>query len=145
MELTPMVYVAGPLSGTAIEYIANLHRMLEEAEFVRSLGLVPFIPGLDFLFALQMPTDEPMNDFLHLMSAQVLHRMLPRHDCLYAYGSHPGVDVEIEIARERLLEVCKTRQELREWCWRKRKERREVRTRAREAATQIMRERTKNA
>jgi hypothetical protein len=43
------VYIAGKLSAMAVDYIVNMHKMAEEAEFVRRLGFAVYVPFMDIL------------------------------------------------------------------------------------------------
>lgn len=111
----PLVYVAGPLSGDHLTYIQNLHRMLREANDVRGLGLTPFIPGIDFLFAVSMPPQSShyTQEFLYGMSAAILRRLNPERDCVYAYAESPGVRMELQLAVDLGIRVAHSIDELR--------------------------------
>jgi len=52
-EKIKRVYVAGKLNSNAIEYLNNVHKMLESAEEVRLLGFAPYIPALDLLMGIK--------------------------------------------------------------------------------------------
>ena len=108
----PLVYVAGPLSGTHLKYIQNLHRMLMEAEFVSGLGLTPFIPGVDFLFAVFIVSGSGLQQQLYGMSAAILRRLNPERDCIYVYAYSPGVRMELELAKELGIPIMRSRAEL---------------------------------
>jgi len=46
------VYVAGPLNGQAIQYVKNMHVMIDYADQIRRMGYSVFIPCLDVLVGL---------------------------------------------------------------------------------------------
>lgn len=46
------IYIAGKISGPAVEYVKNLHNMFVIAEEVRKAGFSVFVPGLDCLMGL---------------------------------------------------------------------------------------------
>ena len=50
---TPRVYVAGPLNALAVEYLHNVHSMMEHAEHLRQLGFGVYVPALDLLMGLK--------------------------------------------------------------------------------------------
>jgi hypothetical protein len=41
------IYIAGPLTGPPIDYLANCQRMEQAAATLLSLGYAPFVPSLD--------------------------------------------------------------------------------------------------
>ena len=47
-----LIYIAGKLNDTAVEYIKNLHNMIRTANYVRKLGFSVYIPCLDILSGL---------------------------------------------------------------------------------------------
>lgn len=47
------VYVAGPLNDTAVNYLHNVHRMMNMAEQARIAGFSVFVPALDMLMGLK--------------------------------------------------------------------------------------------
>lgn len=46
------VYVAGRLSDPAIDYIRNIHRMMQWADEIRKLGCSVYVPCLDLLMGI---------------------------------------------------------------------------------------------
>ena len=47
------VYVAGRLSDNAVEYIKNVSRMMEWAEYIRRLGHSVYVPAIDLLMGVK--------------------------------------------------------------------------------------------
>lgn len=47
------VYVAGKLNDMAVDYLHNVHRMMETAEEVRKVGAAPFVPAIDLLMGIK--------------------------------------------------------------------------------------------
>jgi hypothetical protein len=45
------VYVAGSLSGTSLQYLENMRRMMRVATILWELGLSPYCPCLDYHYA----------------------------------------------------------------------------------------------
>lgn len=47
------VYVAGKLNAMAVDYLHNVHKMMDAAEAVRLAGYAPFIPAIDLLMGIK--------------------------------------------------------------------------------------------
>jgi hypothetical protein len=53
MKRRARIYVAGKLSDPAVDYVKNMHRMMETAEQLRQLGCAVFVPCLDVLMGIR--------------------------------------------------------------------------------------------
>jgi len=47
------VYVAGKLNDMAVEYLYNVHKLMETAEMVRNHGFSVFVPAIDLLMGIK--------------------------------------------------------------------------------------------
>jgi hypothetical protein len=86
------VYVAGPLNGTAVEYIKNVGRMCREALSVLAKGHSPFVPCLDLLLGILHGGME----YEEYAESNLL--WVAKADVVYALGRSPGTDREIAYA-----------------------------------------------
>lgn len=46
---TPKIYIAGKLNDMAVDYIKNVHKMIQCSEIVRKAGFAVFVPAIDVL------------------------------------------------------------------------------------------------
>jgi len=46
------IYIAGKLNAPAVEYIKNIHRMLDYARRVRRIGFSVYVPAIDVLLGI---------------------------------------------------------------------------------------------
>ena len=53
MERRIRVYVAGKLNDLAVDYLFNVHKMMETAEEVRLAGFSVFVPAIDLLMGIK--------------------------------------------------------------------------------------------
>jgi hypothetical protein len=49
MSKKKRIYIAGKLTEMAVDYIKNVHKMIQTAEIVRKAGFSVYIPAIDFL------------------------------------------------------------------------------------------------
>lgn len=49
----PKIYIAGKLNDKAVNYLHNVHRMMEVAENVRQAGFSVFVPCIDLLMGIK--------------------------------------------------------------------------------------------
>ena len=47
------IYIAGKLNDMAVDYLHNVHKMMDAAETVRLAGFAPFVPALDLLMGIK--------------------------------------------------------------------------------------------
>lgn len=53
MERKTRVYIAGKLNDMAVDYLHNVHKMMETAEQVRLAGFSVFVPAIDLLMGIK--------------------------------------------------------------------------------------------
>lgn len=102
------VYVAGPLSGREVDYIANCGRIDAACADVMALGCAPFNPAADRLLGMQAEYSFPVEAYKAASLA-----WLACSDVMYVCGdATPGVRAEIEFCRERGIPVVWSTEEL---------------------------------
>lgn len=88
------VFVAGPISGKEVDYIANLGEMFRASRRLMELGYSPFCPGTDFLLGIMGPPMEVERYRAVSLS------WLAVSDCMCVINERitPGVQAEIQFA-----------------------------------------------
>lgn len=87
------VYIAGPLSGPPVEYLANCARMTDAARRLVELGYSPFNPAADLLLGLLRSEALPVAEYKRVSMAA-----LESQDCVLVVGGtphSPGVLAEL--------------------------------------------------
>lgn len=46
------IYIAGPLNAMAVDYLKNVHNMIQTAERVRRAGYAVYVPAIDLLMGI---------------------------------------------------------------------------------------------
>lgn len=126
------VYIAGPLSGKECNYIKNLNRMVKEAIRVHSLGVTPYVPGLDFMLGL-IAGDWNYKDYYDINMA-----WLKVSHCIYAYeidSENGGVLGEVQMAEQIGIPVFFTFSGLETWVKEKIEDEAKKKSRERERAS----------
>lgn len=71
------IYVAGPLSAMAVDYLKNVSNMMTEAEHLRRLGFSVYVPAIDLLMGIKFGYTEYSDYFDNsqpwLLSADALY------------------------------------------------------------------------
>lgn len=109
----PIVYIAGKLSDMAVKYLKNVSNMMEEAEKVKELGMVPIIPALDLLQGIKFGYDH-YGDYFN-MNIQILTRC----DAVYlcpGWETSKGTLKEIRVAKHYDIPVIDDLYVLADWC-----------------------------
>lgn len=109
--MTFYVYVAGPMSGTPAEYLANCHRLSATSRALMDMGFCPINPAGDMLEGLMGGT--PLTDEQYKSRSMDLLRLLAgKPAAVYVTGIRhrdgtlsSGVDAECAEARRLGLEV----------------------------------------
>jgi len=101
------VYIAGPLNGDAMEYLANVNRFLEAERLLRRNGFAPYNPAADLLAGVYAGTLE----YDDLADANLA--WLEVADAIYVIARSPGADREVMRAYERNIPVCWSLNDLR--------------------------------
>ena len=104
------VYVAGPLSGSEVEYIHNCARLDRASAEVVSLGMAPFNPAADRTWG-QFVSDPLEADVYKALSFAWLYVS----DVMYVCGRiSPGVQAEVEFCGRHDIPVVYSLEELAE-------------------------------
>lgn len=102
------VYVAAPISGREVDYIANIKAITRAAAMLWELGYAVFCPGCDLLLGLARESDPTVEEYKALSMA-----WLEYSDVVFIAGKKsPGVIAEIKRAGELGIPVCETLEEL---------------------------------
>ena len=88
------VYIAGPLSAIACDYIANLHRFMEVDVLLRRHGFAPYNPAQDVLAGM-VAGDLTYDDYFEPNIA-----WMEVSEAVYLIGPSPGADRECLRAAE---------------------------------------------
>ena len=96
------VYVAGKLNADAVNYLHNVHKMMERAEEVRQEGYSPYIPAIDLLMGIKFGYDDYHNYFdmgqVWLLASDAVI-LTP------GYETSKGTQMEIKLAIENDIPV----------------------------------------
>lgn len=104
----PMVYVAGPISKGP--YWVNVRNGIEAGKKLHDLGMVPFIPMIDFLYVLVYP------ETTWEQNLEYDEQIILRCDALLRIpGESPGAEREVKFAREHNIPVFFDVESLHEW------------------------------
>jgi nucleoside 2-deoxyribosyltransferase len=108
------IYIAGPLTGPPIEYLANCKRMEETAAVLINLGYAPFCPSLDRLIFLQV--DDGRGITVEMIKAYSMTWMRQCEAVLLMPGweRSKGTLAEIEEAKRRKIPIYDTINDLQE-------------------------------
>ena len=105
------IYVAGPLSSpTTVGYLRNMARMVSVAVELWRMGHAPYIPALDFLFAIVASVKEvplTLEDLYELN-----YPWLEACDAVFMIAPSPGTDLEVARARKLGIPVYTTFEEI---------------------------------
>lgn len=103
-----MVYVAGPISKGP--YWINVRNGLDAGKKLNDLGMIPFIPMMDFLYVLLYP------ETTWEQALQYDEQIILRCDALLRLpGESLGADREIKFANENGIPVFYDIESLHEW------------------------------
>ena len=115
------VYVAGPLSDSPPEYLANVARMSRAARRLARLGFVPINPAADLVEGLVDQWVLSVEDY-QARSMSLLRLLAGRRGCLYVTGrvhddgrESAGVAAEIAEAKRLGIPVVESQAALDEW------------------------------
>ena len=98
----PRVYIAGRLNAPAVEYIQNVHKMIEVANLVRKRGFSVFVPALDVLMGFldgRMGYEDYFENNIEWLKVSDYMIVLP------GWESSSGTQKEIEIAERHRVPV----------------------------------------
>ncbi len=113
------IYIAGALSSkektdrnptqVVVDYIANVHKMLEVACHIRKMGYAPYVPALDFQIGI-VNGDWNEQDYRGISD-----EFLPVCDAVLVISDSWGVQREIKSAHNFNIPVFYSIEELNKW------------------------------
>lgn len=110
----PLIYVCGPLSEPSpLEYIDNLTKMNDEAEYLYEQGWAPIVPGNDLLLFYRTKRKWKEGEILEVDAAiiRACYAMRVRDEFNKQGNRSVGVAFEIDVAIESGVWICRTRRE----------------------------------